>query len=528
MNPSPESVDVVVVGGGAAGLSTALVLARSRRSVVVVDAGEPRNAPADAVHNYLGREGTGPLELTEIGRDEVEQYGARVVEGRVAHAVSIPPPGRSRDPRFALTLDDGRRLEARRVVLATGVRDTLPDVPGLADRWGRDVLHCPYCHGWEVRDRRIGVLASSAAAMHHVGLFRQLSESVTLLSQGTDLAHADRARLAARGVEVVEGVVTEVLVRDDALVGVRAGDAEVALDALVVASSPDASCDLATSLGVGTKDVAMGDLVIARSLDADPQTGATAVPGVVVVGNAAAPMGTTIAAAAAGTQAGAVLNAGLVEEDTVAAVAAWRTAQNEPDAWDTRYSDRVWSGRVNPRLPERVAGLAPGRAVDIGSGEGADVLWLAEQGWDVTGVDFSTAGLARAAEHAEDAGVADRTHWRREDVRTWQPDGTWDLVASHYLHLADELMPDAVQRLASAVAPGGTLLVVLHHPDDVAHGGPVAGEHDPTFPSPELVEAVEQADGAWDVTADVVDRVGTGHGPDVVVRDIVLAATRRR
>ena len=204
-------------------------------------------------------------------------------------------------------------------------------------------------------------------------------------------------------------------------------------------------------------------------------------------------MGTTIAAAAAGTQVGAFLNAQLVEEETALALAARRVAQNEPDAWDVRYADRVWSGHVNPRLPERAAGLTPGRALDVGCGEGADVLWLAAQGWDVTGMDFSAAGLARAAQHAEEAGVADRTHWRREDVRTWQPDGTWDLVTSHYLHLAEEAMPDAVGRLATAVAPGGTLLVVLHHPEDVGH----LGAANATPVGADLAAAVEQAGGDW-------------------------------
>ncbi len=315
-------VDVVVVGGGAAGLSTALVLARSRRSVLVVDAGEPRNAPADAVHGYLGREGTPPLELTAAGRAEVEGYGASVVTGRVVSAE--PAPDGSGEPRFRLVLDDGRRVLARRVALATGVRDVLPDVPGLAARWGRDVLHCPYCHGWEVRDRRVGVLATGVAALHQVGLFRQLTADVTLLAHGTRFSSDDLRRLDARGVRLVEGEVREVLVESDVLVGVRVGEEVVPLDALVVASFPDASSVLADTLGVATADLEMRGAVVARALQADPTTGATEVPGVVVVGNAAAPMATAVASAAAGVQAAAFLNAGLVEEDTVRALAALR------------------------------------------------------------------------------------------------------------------------------------------------------------------------------------------------------------
>lgn len=516
---SPSSlVDVLVIGGGAGGLAAALVLARSRRDVVLVDAGEPRNAPADAVHNYLGREGTPPGELATIGREEVERYGARVVDGRVVEAVaSDDGPG----PRFDVTLADGSSFQARRIVLATGVRDQLPDVAGLAERWGRDVLHCPYCHGWEVQDRRIGVLATNDAALHQVGLFRQLSDQVCLLVQDVDVSHRDRARLRATGVPVVEGVVDEVLVEDDALVGVRIGDERLALDAVVVASFPDASHPVAEALGVPSHDMSRGELVMARALTADAMTGSTTVPGVSVVGNAANPMGTTIAAAANGTQVGAMVNAELVEEDTALAVQAWRAEQNEPGPWDERYADNVWSGNVNPRLPERVSSLAPGRALDVGCGEGADVLWLAEQGWDATGMDFSAVGLERAALQAVEAGVEERTHWRQEDVRSWMPDGTWDLVVSHYLHLADDAMADAVGRLARAVAPGGTLLVVLHHPDDVLGTPGPEG-----FPAPELVAAVQSADGDWTIETDVVDRVGTGHGPDVVVRDIVLVAQR--
>lgn len=515
---SSPAVDALVVGGGAGGLAAALVLARSRRDVVVVDAGEPRNAPADAVHNYLGREGVPPEELTSIGREEVRRYGGRVVDGRVVEAVATDEgPG----PAFAVTLDDGSSLRARRIVLATGVRDELPDVPGLAERWGRDVLHCPYCHGWEVQDQRIGVLATSAAALHQVGLFRQLSDQVCLLAQDVELSHRDRARLRALRVPVVEGDVTAVHTDDDVLVGVTVGGERLALDAVVVASFPDASHAVAEALGVPVHDMSRGNLVMARALTADAMTGATTVPGVSVVGNAANPMGTTIAAAANGTQVGAMVNADLVEEDAALAVQTWRVEQNEPGPWDERYADHVWSGNVNPRLPERVSSLAPGRALDVGCGEGADVLWLAGQGWDATGMDFSAVGLERAALHAVEAGVEERTHWRREDVRAWEPDDTFDLVVSHYLHLVDDDMAAAVGRWTRAVAEGGTLMVVLHHPDDVlGRSGPQG------FPSPELVEAVRAADGEWEIETDVVERVGTGHGPDVVVRDIVLVAHR--
>ena len=176
-----DGYDVVVVGGGAAGLNGALMLGRSRRSVLVIDAGEPRNAPAHGVHGLLGREGMPPAELLARGRDEVRSYGGHLVTGEVTGAV------REGDG-FAVSLVGGRVVHARRLLVTTGLVDELPDVPGLRERWGRDVLHCPYCHGWEVRDRAIGVLATTARSMHQALLFRQLSADVTYFAAPTHAA----------------------------------------------------------------------------------------------------------------------------------------------------------------------------------------------------------------------------------------------------------------------------------------------------------------------------------------------------
>ena len=160
-----ETVDAAVIGGGAAGLSGALMLARSRRSVVVIDGGAPRNAPAAGVHGLLGLDGVPPAELLQKGRDEVRRYGGLVVAGEVTSAGPAAPSADG-DLRFAVTLADGASLRARRLLVATGLRDVLPDVPGLARHWGRGVVHCPYCHGWEVRDEPIGVLAVGPASVH--------------------------------------------------------------------------------------------------------------------------------------------------------------------------------------------------------------------------------------------------------------------------------------------------------------------------------------------------------------------------
>ncbi len=148
-----ETCDVAIIGGGPAGLSAALVLGRARRRVVVVDAGAPRNTPAAHMQGFLSRDGTAPAALLETARDEVRRYGVEIVEDRVVGATA----------GFALRLAGGRTVAARHVLLATGAADDLPELPGARERWGRDLLHCPYCHGWEVRDRPIGVLGAASS-----------------------------------------------------------------------------------------------------------------------------------------------------------------------------------------------------------------------------------------------------------------------------------------------------------------------------------------------------------------------------
>jgi len=314
-----QRYDVVVIGGGAAGLSGAVALARSRRRVLVVDAGEPRNAPAGHVHNYLAREGTSPVDLLAAGRAEVAMYGGTVVSGRVT-AVD-----RTDDGIFRVALDDGRRTEARRLLVTTGLVDELPDIPGLSERWGRDVLHCPYCHGWEARDRAIGVLATGPLSVHQALMWRQLSTDVTFFRNTAPTPSDDEAeQLAALGIRVVDGEVTAVVVDGDRLTGVRLASADVVdRDVVVVAPRFTARSELLTSLGLETAALVMNDAVVGTSVPADPM-GATAVPGVWVAGNVTALQAQVISSAAAGLNAGAAINADLVAEDAGAAVVAAR------------------------------------------------------------------------------------------------------------------------------------------------------------------------------------------------------------
>src|SRR5919206_1373076 len=176
-----SSYDVVVIGGGAAGLSAALVLSRARRRVLVVDAGTPRNAPAAHMHGFLSRDGLAPGDLLTLGRAEVTGYGGEILPGTVRELVRCGAAG------FWALLSDGRRISARRLLVTTGLRDELPDIPGLRDRWARDVLHCPYCHGYEVQDQPLGVLGGSPEALAHAHLVRQWSDDLVFFSNGADL-----------------------------------------------------------------------------------------------------------------------------------------------------------------------------------------------------------------------------------------------------------------------------------------------------------------------------------------------------
>lgn len=314
-----EAYDVVVVGGGAAGLNGALMLARSRRSVAVIDAGAPRNAPAEGVHGLLGRDGMPPGELLARGRTEVRTYGGQVVSGEVA-GVRRSPTG------FEVDLADGRRTRARRLLVTIGLVDELPDIPGLRERWGRDVIHCPYCHGWEARDRAIGVIGTGPMATHSALLFSQLSDDVTLFAHTMPpLTDEQWDQMAVRGISVVEGEVTglEIDEAGDRITGVQLAGGKV-LPREVIAVGPRATLRAGFLDGVGLhpQEHPSG---VGEHLPADP-TGRSAVPGVWLAGNVADPSAQVGTAAAAGAMAGAMINLDLVMEETDTAV----TARNDP------------------------------------------------------------------------------------------------------------------------------------------------------------------------------------------------------
>jgi thioredoxin reductase len=304
-----NTYDVIIVGGGAAGLSAALVLSRARRTVAVIDAGQPRNAPAAHMHGYLSRDGLPPAELLEIGRAEIAVYGADHVSGVVTDIHRT-------DAGFRLELADTGPLTTRRVLVASGLRDEIQDIPGARERWGVDLLHCPYCHGYEVRDQPLGVLGGTPHAVAHALLIAQWSADVTYFPHTDVLDDADAERLAARGVEVIEGRITNLVVRDGHFHGVELDDDRiVARTAVFVRPRMVYNDGLVTSLGAEID--ASGAVVV----DA---TGRTSVPGLWMAGNATNPRAQVITAAGEGSAAAIAINADLVDADVASAVAARR------------------------------------------------------------------------------------------------------------------------------------------------------------------------------------------------------------
>ncbi|MGX6601823.1 NAD(P)/FAD-dependent oxidoreductase [Micromonosporaceae bacterium Da 78-11] len=266
--------DAIVIGGGPAGLSGAVALGRALRSVLVVDSGSPRNAPAEGIHNFLTRDGIAPADFLAAGRDEVRRYGGTVVDGEVTEV----------RPGFTVTLADGSTHHGRRLLLTTGLVDRLPAIPGLAERWGTQVLHCPYCHGYEVRGKAIGVIATSPHGVDQARLWRQWSDDVRLIDV------ADVAAIEDGGVRLTDGSL-------------------VARDYLVLTGRMMARGELVAGLGLQTVEHPMGFGTLVPAVD---PTGRTAVDGVWVAGNVADPMAQVITSAAAGLMAGAAINADLL------------------------------------------------------------------------------------------------------------------------------------------------------------------------------------------------------------------------
>lgn len=294
--------DVIIIGGGFAGLSAAMQLARARRSILLVDASKPRNRYAAASRGFLGQDGVAPADIMRLGLGQLSAYPTvSVFHGEATSA-------RAEDGGFRLALSDGREAHARRVVLATGVTDALP-LPSMQPRWGVSVLHCPYCHGYEVRDRPIAVIAAHPMAVHQALLLPDWGPT-TYFTQGRfEPTDDEAAQLAARGVAVERTPVIELLGEGATTRALRLADGrEVPAEAVFTAPATRVTSPFAAELGC-----AFAEGMTGPHIQVDPMQ-QTTVEGVFAAGDAAAPMHNATLASAAGVLAGVAAHRSLVAE----------------------------------------------------------------------------------------------------------------------------------------------------------------------------------------------------------------------
>jgi len=294
--------DVIIVGAGPAGLSAALMLGRSRRHVLVIDSDSGRNRFASHMHGVLGHDGKSPAQLRAEGRAEAERYGVRFRSGSV--------DATSRDGDRVRVETGGATLVARALIVATGVRDELPDIPGLAERWGRTVLHCPFCHGWEVRDRRLAVLATSPMSVHQAEMVSGLSERVTFFAAGIAMADEARHRLEARGIRIIDEPIEAVDGSGAEIDGVRlAGGDLIEIDAIFTGGTLVPHDGFVAQLALARSDSPVGSF-----LAVDP-TGRTSDERIWAVGNVVAPMANVPMSMGAGAMTGSAVQGALIGWD---------------------------------------------------------------------------------------------------------------------------------------------------------------------------------------------------------------------
>lgn len=520
-----EKWDAVIVGSGPAGLSAAQSLGRSMRKVLVIDSGLPRNRFASHMHNVLGFDGVPPSEIAARGRVEAEAYGVVFREGYVTQVTDI-------DAGLRIGLAD-EEVDTRSLVVATGITDDLAPIPGLAEHWGSSVLHCPYCHGWEVRGTRIAVIPTSPMAMHQVKLVRQLSDQVTAFTAGLGALDEETMHpLRARGITLVSDPVAEIIGADGQVTAVRTSTgAEFPVDAIFTAGTMVPHDGFLDALRLDRADGPMGSF-----LAIDP-TGRTSHPRIWAAGNVVNPAATVPVSMGAGIMAGAAANGALVQEDfDIAARHEPRLDETPAEFWERRYGDSgaVWSGHVNRALADIVADLEPGRSLDLGCGEGGDVLWLAERGWQATGYDLSSTAITRATAAAQARGLAEgRANFEAQDLSEWAASDVkqqFDLVTASFLQSPVELPRAEILRAAAKrVAPGGSLVIVAHAaaPSWAQQGHRLHAD----FPTPEQEIADLALDpGSWrTIAAEVRSREITDpDGNPATLDDSVVVVQRTK
>ena len=292
-----ELIDVSIIGGGPAGLSSALALGRARRRVLLTDAGPRRNAAATHVHNFLTRDGTPPEELRRVGREQLQPYPS--VEARDEGVRSIE--GERGDFRIVLTTETVR---ARRVLLCTGMIDETLPIEGFAERWGHTIYQCPYCHGWEVRDRPWGYLVTPTSADHYLPfalMLRQWSDRLTVFTNGAvEPTAEERERLEARGIRVESAPLSRLAGPESTLATAELADGTSVPCEVLYAHPPQQQVPLVVSLGL--------DLDEGGFVTVDPMSLETSRPGIHAAGDLTTSMQGAILAAGLGTRAASMIN----------------------------------------------------------------------------------------------------------------------------------------------------------------------------------------------------------------------------
>ena len=296
-----KTFDVIVVGGGPAGLSAALILGRMRREVLLLDTAAPANAVSNAMHGFLGQDGVPPAAVRQLAGDQLQPY--RSIERRTTAAVA----GRRVAEGFEITLEHGGTVAGRRVLLAHGMRYGLPDLKGASELWGRSIFHCPYCHGWEVRDQTLAVHAGGPKAVHQALLLHSLSDEVVFLAVGGELAGEDRARLQGAGVEIVEDPVERLVEAEGGLrVEFTTGRDSLPRQALFIQPDLSLASDLGPALGAALTPVG--------SIETNT-SGETTVPGLYAAGDAGAEVQSVAVATGGGARAAYAINSELALEE---------------------------------------------------------------------------------------------------------------------------------------------------------------------------------------------------------------------
>lgn len=300
--------DVIIVGGSFAGQAAALQLGRARRRVLLLDSGSPRNRFARSSHGFLGQDGVAPAEIMSTFSHQLKSY--RTVSQRRGEATGASALGDG----FQVAVAEGKMVFGSRLILASGIRDNLPAIPGLREHWGAGVLHCPYCHGYELDQQPIGILGESELVFHQAMLASDWGPA-TLFTQGSLVLHRDQENaLTHKGIIIERSPITELFGRGDTLDAVRlADDRTVRLAGLFVTPRTEISGGLATSLGCKLQDGPTGPFI---AVDGHQQT---SVRGVFAAGDVAAPMSNAMLSAASGVRAASGAHHSLIFAETEAA-----------------------------------------------------------------------------------------------------------------------------------------------------------------------------------------------------------------